>query len=139
MKKRLYIMVVDDEQAILSLLKRTLEPEGYGVVAADNGRSALALLEEHKPDLVILDIKMPGLDGFQVLDRIRQRSNVPVIMLTGMCEVETLRDALALGADDYVRKPFHTREFLARIRAKLRRAEKNPAATTTFRLGREEQ
>ncbi len=139
MKKHLYIMVVDDEQAILSLLKRTLEPEGYGVVAADNGRSALALLEEHKPDLVILDIKMPGLDGFQVLDRIRQRSNVPVIMLTGMCEVETLRDALALGADDYVRKPFHTREFLARIRAKLRRAEKNPAATTTFRLGREEQ
>jgi len=139
MKKGLYIMVVDDEQAILSLLKRTLEPEGYHVILADNGRAALALLEEHKPDLVILDIMMPGLDGFQVLDLLRQRSNVPVIMLTARREVVSLNKALGLGADDYVRKPFSTRELLARIRAKLRRAEKNPAATTTFRLGREEQ
>ncbi len=122
MKKRPYIMVVDDEQAILRLLNRTLEPEGYGVVAANNGETALDLLEKHKPDLIILDVMMPGLDGFQVLDRIRQRSNVPVIMLTARREVTTVRDALALGADDYVRKPFHTRELLARIRAKLRRA-----------------
>ena len=64
-------MMVDDEQAILRLLSRTLEPEGYGVVVAANGGSALALLEEHKPDLVILDIMMPGLNGFQVLDMIR--------------------------------------------------------------------
>lgn len=114
-------MVVDDEQEILRLLKRTLESEGYGVVLAADGRSALAHLEEHKPDLVILDIMMPGLDGFQTLDLIRQRSNVPVIMLTARCEVTTVRDTLSLGADDYVRKPFHTRELLARIRAKLRR------------------
>ncbi len=100
-----------------------LEPEGYGVVAADNGRAVLELQQEYNPDLVILDIMMPGLDGFQVLDRIRQRSNVPVIMLTGRCEVTALRDALSLGADDYVRKPFGTRELLARIRTKLRRAE----------------
>ncbi len=139
MKKHTYIMVVDDEQAILRMLSRTLEPEGYGVILADNGSSALELLEECRPDLVILDIMMPGLDGFQVLDLIRQRSNVPVIMLTARCEVTTLRDALSLGADDYVKKPFGTRELLARIRAKLRRAEKNPAATTTFRLGRGEQ
>ena len=115
-------MVVDDEQAILRLLNRKLEPEGYGVTLVDNGSSALALMKKHKPDLVILDIMMPGLDGFQVLDRIRQRYSVPVIMLTGRGEVTTLRDALSLGADDYVRKPFHTEELLARIRAKLRRA-----------------
>jgi len=122
MKKHSCIMVVDDEQEVLRLLKRTLEPEGYGVIVADNGKSALALLEEHGPDLVILDIMMPGLDGFQVLDLIRQRSNLPIIMLTARGEVTTLRDALALGADDYVRKPFGREELLARIRAKLRRA-----------------
>ena len=122
MKKRPYIMVVDDEQAVLRLLNRTLETEGYGVILADNGSSALALLDEHTPDLVILDIMMPELDGFQVLPLIRQRSNVPIIMLTARGEVTTLRHALALGADDYVRKPFGRGELLARIRAKLRRA-----------------
>ena len=122
MKKHLCIMVVDDEQQILRLLKRILESEGYDVALASNGSSALVLLEEDRPDLIILDIMMPGLNGLQVLDLIRQHSNVPVIMLTGRCEVTTLRDALALGADDYVRKPFGTLELLARIRAKLRRA-----------------
>ena len=82
MKKYPYIMVVDDEQAILRLLNRTLEPEGYGVILADNGSSALALLEERRPDLVILDIMMSGLDGFQVIDLMRQRSDVSIIMLT---------------------------------------------------------
>ncbi len=122
MKKYPCIMVVDDEQTVLRLLCRTLEPEGYGVIAADNGESALALLDEHKPDLVILDVMMPGLDGLQVLDMIRQRSSVPVIMLTANREVNTVRDTLTLGADDYVSKPFHKGELLARIRAKLRRA-----------------
>jgi len=122
MKKHPYIMVVDDEQAILRMLSRTLEPEGYVVILADNGSSALALLEDCRPDLVILDIMMPGLDGFQVLNLMRQRSNIPIIMLTARGEVTTLRDALALGADDYVRKPFGREELLARIRAKLRRA-----------------
>ena len=115
MKKHTCIMVVDDEQAILRLLSRTLEPEGYGVILADNGRGALTLLEEHWPDSVILDIMMPGLNGFEVLDLIRQRSNVPVIILTARGEVTTLRDALSLGADDYVRKPFGIGELLARI------------------------
>ena len=121
MKKHSNIMVVDDEQTILRLLSRTLEPEGYGVIVADNGETALTLLEEHTPDLVILDIMMPGLDGLQVLNLIRQRSSVPVIMLTARREVTTVRDALLLGADDYVRKPLHPQELLARIRAKLRR------------------
>ncbi len=133
MKKHPCIMVVDDEQPILKLLSRTLEPEGYGVVVADNGRSALELLEERTPDLIILDIMMPGLDGFQVLDLVRQRSNVPIIMLTARGEVTALCDALVLGADDYVRKPFGTRELLARIRAKLRRAE--PEVTISIKGG----
>jgi len=121
MKSRPLIMVVDDEQTILRLLKRTLEPEGYGVIMADNGRAALDLFEEHRPDLVILDVTMPGLDGFQVLHLIRQRANVPVIMLSARREVTTKRDTLVLGADDYICKPFHTGELLARIKAKLRR------------------
>ena len=80
------------------------------------------LLEEHRPDLVILDIMMPEFDGLQVLSLIRQSSDIPVIMLTARTEVTILRDALVLGADDYVRKPFGTQELLARIQAKLRRA-----------------
>ncbi len=122
MRRSQLILVVDDEQTILSFLKRTLELEGYGVVVTADGSSVPALLEEHGPDLVILDILMPGINGFQVLDLIRQHSNIPVIMLTGQCEVTTLREALVLGADDYVRKPFHIRELVARVGAKLRRA-----------------
>ncbi len=121
MKTHPNIMVVDDEQTIRRLLKCTLELEGYGVIVADNGRLALDLLEEHTPDLVILDIMMPGLDGFQVLDLIRQRSSVPVIMLSARREMATKRDTLILGADDYVGKPFQKGELVARIRAKLRR------------------
>ena len=131
MKRKQLILAVDDDEQMLRMLSRTLELEGYDVALATNGRTALTLLEECEPDLVILDIIMPGLDGFQVLDLIRQRSNVPVIMLTVRCEVTSLRDAIVLGADDYVRKPFYTRELLARIRAKLRRAgaEVTPSPT----------
>ena len=122
MKKRPNIMVVDDDLEMLRLLERTLELEGYGVTLAADGSSALALLRDCEPDLVILDIIMPGPDGFQVLDLIRQRSNIPVIMLTARCEVTSLDKALALGADDYVRKPFRPLELVARVQAKLRRA-----------------
>ncbi len=123
MKKYPCIMAVDDEQAIRTLLERTLESEGYEVISAADGISALAMMEKREPDLVILDINMPGLDGFQVLERIRQHSNVPVITLTGIGEVTALGSALSLGADDYVRKPFNIRELLARIGAKLRRSQ----------------
>ena len=122
MKKNICIMVVDDEQMVLKLLERTLKPAGYDVVLASDGNSALKLLEEHSPDLIILDVMMPGLNGFQVLRLMRQRSNIPVIMLTARREVGTARDALNLGADDYIRKPFYTQELLVRIRAKLRRS-----------------
>ena len=116
------IMVVDDDQELLKLLQLILELESYRAITAQDGALALALLEEHKPDLIILDIVMPGIDGFQLLGHIRRRSDVPIIMLTGKSEVTFMRQALATGADDYLRKPFSTVELLARIRAKLRRA-----------------
>jgi len=122
-KQQQLILVVDDDQEILRVLNRSLETEGYDVVLATDGRSALALLEEHVPDLVLLDVVMPGIDGLQVLAHIRERSEVPVIMLSVMREVTSLRDAIALGADDYMRKPVRISELLARIKAKLRRAE----------------
>ena len=122
MKRQTRILVIDDEQYLLDMLKRTLEDGGYDVDCAANGKSALALLTEHKPDLVLLDIKMPDLDGYQVLELIRGKSEVPVIMLTGVLEPISVQQSVNLGADDYVRKPFRTRELLARIKNKLRRA-----------------
>ena len=122
MRKHSHIMAVDDDKEVLRILKRTLELEGYDVAVARDGGSALELLEEWQPDLVILDIKMPGLDGFQTLERIRQRSSIPVIMLTAKRDATTLNEALALGADDFVKKPFATGELVARIKAKPRRA-----------------
>ncbi len=121
MEKRPVILVVDDEEPMLKLLRANLSVEGYQVVTASNGMSALALLEEHKPDLVILDIMMPGQDGFQVLDLIRKRSSIPIIMLTAKCEVASVQRAIFAGADDYVIKPFSILVLTARIRAKLRR------------------
>lgn len=116
------ILVVDDEEYVRKLLQRILEDASYGVVTAANGREALEKLTQNKVSLVLLDIRMPELDGFQTLELIRQKYEVPVIMLTGMGEVTTLRDAMALGADDYIKKPFRTTELLARVKAKLRRA-----------------
>ena len=122
MEKRPHIMVVDDDHDMLELVSRVLELEGYDVSTTADGTSALALLEERSPDLVLLDIVMPELDGLQVLSFIRQRSSVPVIMLTARVEVTSLGEALTLGADDYVRKPFSARVLVARIKAKLRRS-----------------
>ena len=122
MNDRQRIMVVDDDQNMLKLLNRVLELEGFDAIVVAESDSALNLLEEINPDLVILDIMMPELDGFQTLELIRERSNVPVIMLTARSEVTILQRSLVLGADDYVRKPFSTRALIARIRAKLRRA-----------------
>ena len=122
MKKNQSILVVDVDREIRVMLNHVLELEGYDVITSDNGGSALTLLEEYRPDLVLLDVIPPELNGFQVLVRIRHFSSVPVIMLSAICEVTTVRDALALGADDCVIKPFHTKVLLARIRAKLRRA-----------------
>ena len=119
------VLVVDDEEIVRNSLQRVLKEAGYDVVTAANGQEALdkMSMSQLKIKLVLLDIKMPGLDGFQVLDLIRKSSNVPVIMLTAVMEVTTVRDTLSLGADDYITKPFSRGVLLARIRAKLRRAE----------------
>jgi len=117
MKNCPHIMVVDDNQDMLKIINRTLELEGYTVITASDGRAALALLEEHSPDLIILDIMMPETDGFQVLELLRERSNVPVIMLTARREPLLVQKALLLGADDYIKKPFRPLVLVARVRA----------------------
>ncbi len=119
------ILIVDDEETIRSLVKRIMQDAGYDVITAANGEEALSILSQQKepnPDLVILDIMMPGISGLEVLDIMRKRFDIPVIMLTAKQEVTMARDALVLGADDYVRKPFRPGELLARVKAKLRRA-----------------
>ena len=120
--EKVTLLVVDDEDYIRKLLERILVQAGYGVVTAANGREAVDRLSQGNVDLVLLDIMMPGLDGFQTLEIIRRKYEVPVIMLTGKGEVTTVRDTLSLCADDYVRKPFSKLELVARIEAKLRRS-----------------
>lgn len=122
MKSRQSIMMIDDEPEMLQLLARTFEMEGYETILAADGVSAMALLRDCKPDLIILDIMMPEPDGYIVLKRIRQSYDIPVIMLTAKREATSLEKALALGADDYVKKPFRPLELVARVRAKLRRS-----------------
>jgi len=122
MKKCATVMVVDDEEAVLNLVQRILEEAGYNVFTATNGREALDKISQLDVDLLLLDIMMPGLNGFQVISLLRKQSDIPVIMLTGVGEVTSVRDALNLGADDYVTKPFRPRELVARIEAKLRRS-----------------
>jgi DNA-binding response OmpR family regulator len=116
------VLVVDDEDLIRYLLERLLLKAGYGVITANNGLEALNQLAQGNVDLVLLDIKMPGLDGFQTLKIMRRECEVPIIMLTGKGELSALQDTLSLGADDYIRKPFNTPELVARIGAKLRRS-----------------
>ena len=117
------ILVVDDEDSILRLVESMLAPGGYEVVLAHSGEECLEKFRDACPDIVLLDIMMPGMNGYEVLRILRQQSNIPVIMLTAKSEITSVRDSLALGADDYIRKPFRKRELLARIQAKLRRAK----------------
>jgi DNA-binding response OmpR family regulator len=116
------ILTADDDRDLRELIGFTLSQAGYLVLKAGDGPSALRLFEEEVPDLVVLDINMPGASGFQVCEAIRKRSRVPVIMLTVRGEEEDLVRAIELGADDYLTKPFSPRTLLARIKALLRRA-----------------
>ena len=118
------ILVVDDEERLLSLLEAYLAKEGFCVVCARDGRDALRLARETKPDLVVLDLMMPNVDGYEFLRRHRQERNTPVIMLTAKVEEMDRILGLELGADDYVTKPFSPRELTARIRAVLRRGSR---------------
>ncbi len=116
------ILVVDDEKNICDLLRMYLEKEGFSVVMAHNGVDAVNTFAAEKPDLVLLDIMLPQLDGWQVCREIRKTDNTPIIMLTAKDEVFDKVLGLELGADDYVTKPFDTKEIVARIKAVLRRS-----------------
>ncbi len=117
------ILVVDDEPRMARFVQMNLELEGYQVSTAGNGIEAIDKVREQIPDLVILDIMMPEMDGYETLEHIRQISSVPVIMLTVKAEEEDKVRGLELGADDYVTKPFSPRELTSRVKAALRRAE----------------
>jgi DNA-binding response OmpR family regulator len=115
------ILIVDDESAILQTLRFNLERNGYAVATAGDGRTAIALAASERPDLIIMDIMLPVLDGIEACKEIRKTSGVPIIMLTARDQEIDKVLALELGADDYVTKPFSLHEFLARVKARLRR------------------
>jgi DNA-binding response OmpR family regulator len=123
------ILLVDDEQPIQTLLSFPLERDGYEVVVAADGREALARYEEHPPDLVVLDLMLPRMDGLEVCKRLRAKGEtVPIIMLTAKSEEIDKVLGLELGADDYITKPFSMREFRSRVKAALRRSGMSHAA-----------
>ncbi len=117
------ILVVDDESRIIDFIRMNLELEGFQVLEAQNGLQALEVIRTQLPDMVILDVMMPQLDGFETLRMLREFSSIPVIMLTAKGEEDDKVRGLELGADDYVTKPFGPRELSSRVRAVLRRAE----------------
>ena len=117
------ILVVDDEPGIASLVRDYLEHAGFGLLVAGDGRNALALARSRRPDLVVLDLGLPGLDGLDVARALRRDSDVPILMLTARTDEADRVAGLELGADDYVSKPFSPREIVARVRAILRRTE----------------
>jgi DNA-binding response OmpR family regulator len=121
--KKTTILAADDDPQILRLVTRNLQFDGYEVIAASDGQAALEQIEAHSPDLVLLDIMMPRLDGFTVTQRVREFSAVPIIILTARGQDQDKIRGLDLGADDYLTKPFSVEELLARVRAVIRRSQ----------------
>jgi len=117
------VVAVDDEAGILKLIRMELSDKGYRVVTASTGEDALAIIEHQRPDVVILDVLMPDMNGYEVMRRIRERTNTPVILLTARDRDEDKVRGLDLGADDYLAKPFNPDELSARVKAVLRRAQ----------------
>jgi DNA-binding response OmpR family regulator len=130
--KRLTLLIVDDDPQLIRLVKANLESSDYRVLTAPDGPAALSILDIEAPDLVVLDIMLPGMDGYGLCQRIREISSVPIIMLTAKVEDVDKVKGLKLGADDYVTKPFNVQELLARIEAVLRRAD-SPSDSRTRR------
>jgi DNA-binding response OmpR family regulator len=120
------VLVVDDDEQLAALIAFTLRREGYQVLQADDGKAALAVWEAEQPDLVLLDVNLPHLDGYEVLRYIRATGPTPVIMLTVRDEDDDMVRGLDLGADDYIAKPFSPKNLLARIRAVVRRSGRQP-------------
>jgi DNA-binding response OmpR family regulator len=134
MMKKL-ILVVDDEPKLSNLVQGYLEQDGYQVVVANNGREALFVARENKPDLIVLDLMMPEMDGWEFFRLHRQERNTPIIMLTARIDDVDKIASLEMGADDYLTKPFSPRELVARVRAVLRRSSAAPEATDILRAG----
>lgn len=123
------IMVVDDEKRLVSLVESYLAQEGYRVVTAYNGKEALSVAQKENPDLIVLDVMMPEMDGYEFMRKHRSERNTPIIMLTARVDDDEKVIGLEVGADDYMTKPFRPRELVARVRALLRRAgDKEPSA-----------
>jgi DNA-binding response OmpR family regulator len=129
------ILVVDDEQRLVSVVKAYLEQEGFRVVTASNGGEAIHVARQEKPDLIILDIMMPEMDGYEFLRVHRKERETPIIMLTAKVADNEKVIGLELGADDYVTKPFKPRELIARVRAVLRRVGKTEPTPEILRVG----
>ena len=129
------ILVVDDEPKIVQLAQDYLEHAGFAVVTAHDGKAALASARGKRPDLVILDLGLPELDGLDVARTLRAESNVPIVMLTGRSEESDKLVGLELGADDYVTKPFSPKELVARVRAVLRRLERPKLSSELITVG----
>jgi len=121
--KKTTILAADDDPQLLRLITRNLQLEGYDVLAASDGQQALELIENNSPDLVLLDVMMPRMDGFTVCYRVREFSTVPIIIITARGQDQDKVRGLDLGADDYLTKPFSVDELLARVRAVIRRSQ----------------
>ncbi len=129
------ILVVDDEPKIVQLARDYLEKSGFKVLSSGDGQQALAITRQERPDLIVLDLMLPGMDGLDVCRTIRRESDVPIIMLTARAEETDQLIGLELGADDYITKPFSPRALVARVRALLRRTQGNLLQQETLRIG----
>jgi len=129
------ILVIDDEEKIVTVLKAYLEQSGYQVATSADGKAALMAFQREKPDFMILDLTLPGLDGLEVCRAVRRQSNIPILMLTARVEEADKLMGLELGADDYVVKPFSPREVVARVRTIFRRASGEAAQNEIIRVG----
>jgi len=129
------ILVVDDEPKITRLARDYLEKSGFNVLTSGDGQQALTIIRQDRPDLIVLDLMLPGLDGLDVCRAIRRESDVPIIMLTARAEEADQLIGLELGADDYITKPFSPRALVARVRALLRRAQGNLLQEEIFKAG----
>src|ERR1051325_5388949 len=128
------VLVVEDERQIAQIVRDYLQHAGFGVVTTGDGSQALTLVRERQPDLVVLDLGLPSLDGIEVAKRLRRESSVPIIMLTARVEEADRLAGLDVGADDYVTKPFSPRELVLRVRAVLRRTESPAKSSDVLRF-----
>ncbi|SHF05545.1 two-component system, OmpR family, alkaline phosphatase synthesis response regulator PhoP [Thermoanaerobacter uzonensis DSM 18761] len=126
------ILVCDDENSLLNMLSIILKKEGYDVICAQNGKEIIEKLKENIPDLIVLDVMLPDVNGFDILKTISSKYKIPILMLTAKSDIIDKVLGLEFGADDYITKPFDTREFLARVKALLRRMEEVKKISTTF-------